>query len=141
MRQSWRLGCLLLLAMAMPATAVEPWKGALACRFDEGTAANHVDGAFKQSKAAPLAFEIGDIDLDRQLARIVTRAGATPEPLRIVRAINANHFIEVLTEGFLGLTTLYDPDAAGVYPAVHSRHVGVFGQAVVAQYTGTCRPK
>ena len=26
----------------------------------------------------------------------------------------------------------------GVYPAVHSRHFGLFGEPLIAQYTGTC---
>lgn len=53
--------------------------------------------------------------------------------LRIVRALNANSFLEVVDEGFLNLTTIYDLDpATGTYPAVHSRHFGVIGQPVFA---------
>ena len=33
-----------------------------------------------------------------------------PGALKIVRAINANHFLEVVNEGFLNLTTIYDKD-------------------------------
>jgi hypothetical protein len=45
-----------------------------------------------------------------------------------------------MNEGFLNLTTVYDKDAAtGTYPAVHSRHFGLMGQPVFAQYAGTCK--
>ena len=59
--------------------------------------------------------------------------------LRIVQAVNAMHFLEVVTEGFLHVTTVYDKDEAkGLYPAVHSRHFGLFGQPLVTQYQGFC---
>jgi hypothetical protein len=130
-------------ALATPAAAAsDAWKGTLVCTFPGGISAVQEEGVFKQSPAAALAFEVGSIDLDTQMASIVAKEGAAPEPLRIVRALNANHFIEVLMEGFLSLTTIYDPDGkTGLYPAVHSRHVGLLGQAVVAQYTGTCKAK
>ena len=102
--------------------------------------ASQVDGSFTRAPAAPLAFEVRAIDLEGQSAQMITKPGAAPATLRIVRALNANHFIEVLNEGFLGLTTVYDKVAAtGEFPAVHSRHVGVLGQAVVAQYLGSCK--
>ena len=59
-----------------------------------------------------MTFEIADIDLDRQSARLVTDGRDKPGPLKIVRAINANHFLEVVNEGFLNLTTVYDKDAS-----------------------------
>jgi len=56
-----------------------------------------------------------------------------------VQAVNAMHFLEVVTEGFLHITTVYDKDEAkGAYPAVHSRHFGLFGQPLVTQYQGFC---
>ena len=40
------------------------------------------------------------------------------------------HFLEVVTEGFLNITTVYDKDdTKGAYPAVHSRHFGHVGPA------------
>lgn len=138
MRKAVLCACL-MLPLAHVARA-EGLPAAVACTFNTGLAASHVEGAFKRSEASPLAFELRAIDLEGQAAEIITKAGATPSKLRIVRALNANHFIEVLNEGFLGLTTIYDKEpATGLYPAVHSRHVGVLGQAVVAQYTGTCK--
>ncbi len=54
--------------------------------------------------------------------------------------MNANHFLEVVNEGFLNLTTVYDKDPkTGLHPAVHSRHLGLVGQPVFGQYTGTCK--
>ena len=45
--------------------------------------------------------------------------------LRVVQAVNATHFLEVVTEGSLHITTVFDKDdAKGGYPAVHSRHFG-----------------
>ena len=76
---------------------------------------------------------------NRPLLILGGRASST---LRAVRALNANHFLEVANEGFWNITTIYDRDpATGKYPAVHSRHFGLFGQPVFAQYAGTCVPK
>jgi hypothetical protein len=42
----------------------------------------------------------------------------------------------------LNITTVYDRDeASGKYPAVHSRHLAILGQPVVAQYQGFCEAK
>ncbi|HEY8246185.1 MAG TPA: hypothetical protein VIG38_02745 [Hyphomicrobium sp.] len=113
-----------------------------ACTFATGTAWTFEDGAFKSKASEPIAFAIADIDLDRQTALLVTEGSPKPASLKIVRAINANHFLEVVNEGFLNLTTVYDKDAtSGTYPAVHSRHFGVLGQPVVAQYAGSCTAK
>jgi hypothetical protein len=46
-----------------------------------------------------------------------------------------------VTEGFLNITTIYAKDEKrGVHPAVHSRHFGLFGEPLIAQYTGACKP-
>ncbi len=98
----------------------------------------HEGGKFQSSAAATLKFDIEKIDLDKQSAKLVLEAKQTGE-LRIVRALNANSFLEVAQEGFLNLTTVYDKDpASGIYPAVHSRHLGLLGQPIFAQYPGTC---
>jgi len=109
------------------------------CNFEAGTAWTFEDGAFAKKASEPLRLTIADVDLEAQSATLVPGEGQTPGQLKIVRAINANHFLEVVNEGFLNLTTIYDKDAkSGTYPAVHSRHFGVLGQPVVAQYAGTC---
>jgi hypothetical protein len=61
----------------------------------------------------------------------------------VVQAVNATHFLEVATEGFLNITTIYDKDETkgGAYPAVHSRHFGIVGQPIVTQYQGFCEAK
>ena len=133
----------LLAAMAClgPARAEDEPKH-LICSFSAGNSWSYDNGSFKTEAPAPLSFEITDIDLDGQSARLVTDGRDKPGTLKIVRAINANHFLEVMNEGFLNLTTVYDKDAAsGTYPAVHSRHFGLMGQPVFAQYAGTCKPK
>ena len=118
----------------------DDWPKGFTCAFKTGTSANQVEGTFQQAPAAPLSFEVKAVDLEGQLAQMITKPGAAPAALRIVRALNANHFIEVLNEGFLSLTTVYDKVAStGEFPAVHSRHVGVLGQAVIAQYLGSCK--
>lgn len=113
----------------------------LSCTFENGTAGSYESGAFVPSTPQALAFSIRNIDLEGQVAELVTDEAKAPGTLRIVRALNANHFIEAVTEGFLNLTTVYDADPTdtkGRLPAVHSRHFGVLGQAVYAQYTGFC---
>lgn len=109
------------------------------CEFSAGAVQTFDKGAFVSAKAAPLSFELVDIDLDGQSAKLVATSGAAPGGVRVVRAINANHFLEVATEGFLNLTTIYDKDpVTGRYPAIHSRHFGLLGQPVYGQYTGSC---
>jgi hypothetical protein len=115
---------------------------AFSCSFSEGTATSYENGAFKVATPALLKFEITDVDLDHQTAHLVTDGNEKAGALKIVRAINANHFLEVVNEGFLNLTTVYDKDAAsGTHPAVHSRHLGVLGEPVFAQYSGFCTEK
>jgi hypothetical protein len=136
------LATLLAAALNLPAAAENEPKG-YSCSFNSGTTWTFEAGAFKEWHPRPISFSIIDIDLDRQTAHLAPEeAGKPPTPLKVVRAINANHFLEVVNEGFLNLTTVYDKDAtSGTYPAVHSRHFGVLGQPIVAQYAGTCTEK
>ena len=133
------VGGLGLALLAAPASGQEAPRG-YGCTFKLGTTLSYAKGAYKAKRARPLSFEVGEIDLEGQRALLVTPAGKGQ--LRVVRAINANHFLEVVAEGFLNVTTIYDKDARlGVHPAVHSRHFGLFGEPVVAQYHGSCRAK
>lgn len=110
---------------------------ALACTFASGRAHTFEKGRFKPVKASAVKIAIGDIDADKQTAKLLGGGGATA--LRVVRAVNALHFIEIVGEGYLNVTTVYDADAAGKpMPVVHSRHFGVLGQPVISQYVGTC---
>jgi hypothetical protein len=139
------LGGVLVLALAVgagAAAASDEDPNALACAFDTGNAWSYEGGTFRPETPAGISFEIADIDVEGQAARLLTGNGGGSGTLRIVRAINANHYLEVVTEGFLNLTTIYDRDpATGTFPAVHSRHFGLLGQPVFAQYTGVCRGK
>jgi len=111
-----------------------------ACSFSNGSAYSYNAGAFKPEKVGNITFEIANINAEIQSADLVTPTGK--RPLRVVRAINALHFLEVVGEGFLNMTTIYDrDDAKGASPAVHSRHFGVLGQPVVGQYLGFCQEK
>lgn len=128
----------------MPGTSFAAGEGgpqALVCSFEKGNSWSYDAGAYKSATPSALSFEISDIDLEKQSAVLTTgdkQAGA----LRVVRALNANSFLEVANEGFLNLTTVYDLDAAtGNYPAVHSRHFGILGQPIFAQYAGSCKAK
>lgn len=126
----------LLALLVSPSAAEEP--KAFSCTFVEGVTHSYDNGAFTAEKASPLAFGIAAIDTQAQTAEIKTRGGTGH--LRIVQAVNAMHFLEVVTEGFLHVTTVYDKDPAkGAYPAVHSRHFGLFGQPLVTQYQGFCQ--
>ena len=127
------LGVWVLAGVARAETAK-----AYTCSFDAGMVHTFENGAFSSKAAQKLAFEIGDIDFARQSAALVTPKGKGE--LRIVRAIGANHFLEVITEGFLNITTIYEAGpSGGPYPAVHSRHFGLLGTPVVSQYRGSCR--
>ncbi len=138
------LARLLLLSLVMPlalaaSAADDAFKlpSALRCQFAEGTSRTYDNGTYKQQFSKPLAFAITDIDLDGQRAQLETNSGKGS--LRLVRAVGANHFLEVVTEGFLNVTTVYTlVEPGGTFPAVHSRHFGLFGEPVIAQYTGTC---
>ncbi|WP_423415075.1 hypothetical protein RLW55_18950 [Hyphomicrobium sp. B1] len=123
------------------ALAQEDFPTHLACDFNQGYAWTYEAGKYKAAPPADLAFEVARIDLEHQTASLIL-GGKPAKDLKVVRAINANHFIEVVNEGFLNLTTIYDLDpATGKYPAIHSRHFGLFGQPVFAQYAGECVPK
>jgi hypothetical protein len=125
------------LALANPLAAEDTPK-TYDCVFKAGSTITYSKGVYRAKPAAVLAFRIGDIDLDGQQAALVTDKGKGV--LRIVRAVNANHYLEVVTEGFLNMTTIYDRDARrGLHPAAHSRHFGLFGEPVIAQYHGFCR--
>lgn len=133
--------CALFAVAGSPARAQGEPTG-FNCTFTSGTTWTFENGAFKSGHPHALEFTIVGIDLERQTAQLAPEPGKAPTPLKIVRAINANHFLEVVNEGFLNLTTVYDKDpTSGTYPAVHSRHFGVLGQPVVAQYAGTCTEK
>lgn len=133
---AWGFAAVLFVA---PVQAQDAPKG-FACTFKAGTTLSYEKGRFRRLAAKPLAFEVADIDLAGQKAQLVTAKGRGE--LRVVRALNANHYLEVVAEGFLNITTIYDRDPnAGAHPAVHSRHFGLFGEPVVAQYQGFCLPK
>lgn len=110
----------------------------LKCTFAAGNSWSYDAGTFSSKPSTPLAFEISAINLEAQSATLIIDAKQSGV-LKIVRALNANSYLEVANEGFLNLTTVYDFDpAAKSYPAVHSRHFGLMGQPVFAQYTGSC---
>jgi len=110
------------------------------CAFDTGSGHVYEGGTFKAQTVGRLAFGIAHVNMDDQTAKLVTSRGEGT--LKVVQALGATHFIEVATEGFLNLTTVYELDpASGTYPAVHSRHSGVLGQPIVSQLLGTCKSK
>jgi hypothetical protein len=93
-----------------------------------------------QDRGGACPREIGSINHAKQDAELVS--GERRSVLRIIRAVNAVHFLEAVGEGYLNLTTIYDRDAGSMgHPAVHSRHFGLLGQPIVSQYRGTCLAK
>lgn len=130
----------LALAAFLPPAAAQETPTGYACAFNRGASQAYVKGRYRTRLAKALTMEIGAINLEGQRAELVTPDGRGA--LRIVRALGANHFLEVVAEGYLNITTVYQKDEArGFYPAVHSRHFGLFGEPLVAQYTGTCMAK
>lgn len=132
----------IVAALLLPAAArAEDAPPNLVCRFETGYTWSYEGGKFQSSEPKTLSFGIEAIDLDKQTASLVLDS-KNAGTLRVVRALNANSFLEVAQEGFLNLTTVYDKDpATGGYPAVHSRHFGLLGSPMFAQYAGTCTPK
>lgn len=133
------LAAILATAAAATGAAAETQPKGYACTFASGIVKTFENGTFKSKPAEPLTLRIGDIDLAAQTAALLTPKGKGD--LRVVRAIGANHYLEVITEGFLNITTIYDANTTGgVVAAAHSRHIGVLGTPVVSQYYGTCKP-
>lgn len=128
----------LLMGASLAAAADLP--SALSCEFPTGTTSSYDNGAFTAKPSAALNVAIQKIDLATQSAEFLVAGNDNPGRLAIARAVGANHFLEVVTEGYWNITTVYDLDPQTQrYPAVHSRHFGLVGQPVVAQYAGTCR--
>jgi hypothetical protein len=126
------------LAIA-PGQATEEPK-AFECRFSRGVTHTYDKGRFVRQRAAALSFGIGAINAPAQTAELKTERGTGT--LRMVLAVNATHFIEVVREGYLNITTIFDKDdAKGAFPAVHSRHLGLLGQPIVTHYQGFCEGK
>lgn len=137
-------GGLMQLSVVLAATAAIAADTApvpLKCTFETGNSWSYDNSKFASKPSSKIEFEITTINLEAQTATLIVddkESGA----LKIVRALNANSFLEVANEGFLNITTVYDADPAnGLYPAVHSRHFGILGQPVFAQYAGTCAAK
>ena len=126
---------------ALPDLAGDEVPAQFSCKFEIGNTWTFETGKFQSAPPAALSLEIQDINLEGQAAKLID--GEKPAgTLRIVRALNANHFLEVANEGFLNLTPISDFDtSSGSYPAVHSRHFGLMGQPIFAQYAGFCKAK
>lgn len=121
---------------AAPATGPTTYE----CEFKTGASWSFDAGKFTSKEPAALAFTIANVDLESQHAVLKATPDSEPGNIAIARAIGGNHFLEVATEGYWNITTIYDKDAAtGLYPAVHSRHLGLLGQPVFSQYAGTCK--
>ena len=136
----WKfLGLLVLHGAACGSTAARAsdLPAGLACAFLDGGAWSYEKGAFAQKPVDKYAFTVRDIDRTAMTARIERKDGLAL--LRMVQAVDALHFIEVGVEGYLNLTTVYERQANGEHPAVHSRHVAVLGEPLVSQYRGTCQ--
>lgn len=125
------------LVTAVPAAAQGAPQG-FDCTFARGASQAYTKGRYRAREARPFMMRIAEIDLAGQRADLVTPSGKGT--LRIVLAVGANHFLEAVTEGYLNITTVYSRDEkTGLHPAVHSRHFGLFGEPLIAQYTGTCK--
>ena len=131
---------LLLQAGLVTTVKAADLPSALSCEFATGTTSSYAAGKFTAKPSAALNVSIQKIDLAGQSAEFLVAGNDSPGRLAIARAVGANHFLEVVTEGFWNITTVYDEDPETKrYPAVQSRHFGLVGQPVVAQYAGSCR--
>src|SRR5262249_38979957 len=71
---------------------------AFVCDFTGGAAWSYSAGSFQSKPPQPLSFTVEAIDLDKQTAVLKPKSGDRPGKLSVVRAINANHFIEAVNE-------------------------------------------
>lgn len=134
----------LIALAATPVLAAAPDEGTrdMVCTFARGNAWTVEAGKLQSSAPQALSFTVSAIDLEGQSAKLTAGGQSGTGTLRIIRALNANHFLEVAQEGFLNLTTIYDLDpATGTHPAVHSRHFALLGQPLFSQYAGSCKTK
>lgn len=111
----------------------------LTCTFADGGAWAFEKQGFVSKPVEALTIGISAIDRASMTARLDRKEGLAV--LRMVQAVDAHHFIEVGMEGFMNLTTIYERDGTGGFPAVHSRHVAVLGEPLVSQYRGICLAK
>ncbi len=146
MTEKRRSGLALVAAAALGMTLAAQGGAAAAdakgyvCTFETGAAQVYDKGRFAPAPAGAMNIEIVAIDSAGQTAQFKTARGTGL--LKTVQATHATHFLEVATDGFMAVTTVYDrDDATGNSPAVHSRHFGVLGQPVVSQFFGVCREK
>lgn len=136
------VACCGLAVMGAIAQARSEGVGPLTCSFKAGSAWSYTAGDYARADPQPLTFDIADVDYEAQTARLSVDGKVASAAMRVVRALNANHFIEVANEGYMNVTTVFDVDASvGKRPAIHSRHLGVLGQPVFAQYAGFCTAK
>ncbi len=132
------LAAALLSTLASEPVTAQGAPQGYACTFPRGASHAFTKGRYRARAAKPITMEIAAIDLPGQRAELVTPAGKGT--LRVVLAVGANHFLEVVTDGYLNVTTVYTKDEkSGAHPAVHSRHFGLFGEPLIAQYTGSCK--
>ena len=123
---------------SVPSLAEDP-KGFI-CTFKAGSAVTYDKGRFKPAKASPVTLDIVELQPAQQSAVLVS--GERRTPLRVIRAVSALHVLEVVGEGYINFTTIYEPDAGSkLHPAAHARHFGVLGQPIVSNYRGSCVPK
>jgi hypothetical protein len=110
------------------------------CTFKIGQTHSWEKRRFKREAASPVTLDLAEIAPAQQTAVLVS--GDRRTPVRVIRAVSALHVLEVVGEGFLNVTTIYDREAGTTtYPAVHARHFGVLGQPIVSNYRGACRAK
>jgi hypothetical protein len=135
----WLMVSTLMSGLTGPAFASD-LPASLTCDFKSGSTGGYDNGKFTLKPTTPLSFNLTSINLQGQSADMKMPGAENGGKLAIARGVGANHFLEVVTEGYWNITTVYELDAANkVYPAVHSRHFGLLGQPVVAQYTGLCK--
>ncbi len=139
MPKSSRFASLAVLALAigLPAVASAQDPKTFECTFKAGNAHTYDKGRFVSERARTVAFKLTAIDAEKQTGQLEAPRGTAQ--VRVVRAVNALHFIEIVGEGFMNVTTVYDRDERRkAHPAVHSRHFGLLGQPIIAQYRGYC---
>lgn len=139
------LSALMFAGMALTPDAIRAADDApksYRCEFNNGISGSYDSGTFTSKAGSTIKLVIENIDLGKQSAALRAEGSGGVGKLAIARAIGANHFLEVATEGYWNITTIYDIDpATGSSPAIHSRHSAILGKPQFAQYSGSCRPE
>jgi hypothetical protein len=139
MQYNWVIGAVLLIA-ALPgslnAALSQSAVKAYVCDFTTGqTTSWNTNWASPESEA--FASQTVFVFKEKSRAQMIGHSGAAD--VLVVSGDLSFHFLERTDTGNFTLTTVFaDVERPGFFPAVHSRHMNIFGQPRISQLRGSC---